>query len=195
MSKNRQRHHSSFRGRLLQAIQPHQIRIVPYPISYDVADIQERLRTAIEQKSSKAEIEKLLKEQNQAVNQYKEVFQKQMNLLANVCTGLWRIRQNFSQIPEGEMPDKVRRSKRHLEAIMDSLSQAGFLINDHLRETYDTGMLLKVAAYEPTEGIQRDTVIETIKPSVYWEDETIQVGEVIVGTPVTNKNQQDSPKE
>jgi hypothetical protein len=44
-------------------------------------------------------------------------------------------------------------------------------------------MFLNVATYEPTEGITRETVIETIKPSVYWEDKCIQNGEVIVGTP------------
>ena len=184
MSKNRKRHGGSTRGDLIQAIQPSPVRISPPlrdPELVKIARQIEDLKAAWARKSPDAD--RLLAPHQQALQQYEQILQRQMGMLADVCTGLWRIKQNFSQIPMEEMPDKVRRSNRHLDAIMDTLNQGGISIKDHLHEAYDPGMFLNVAAFEPTDGISRDTIIETIKPSVYWEDRCIQSGEVIVGSP------------
>jgi hypothetical protein len=32
--------------------------------------------------------------------------------------------------------------------------------------------------------VERDTVIETVRPTVMWKDRLVQLGEVVVGTPV-----------
>jgi hypothetical protein len=44
-------------------------------------------------------------------------------------------------------------------------------------------MSLKVVAFQPTPGIGRERVIETIKPTIYFKGKAIQMGEVIVGRP------------
>jgi hypothetical protein len=42
---------------------------------------------------------------------------------------------------------------------------------------------LKVVTSQPAPGIARETVIETIKPTIYWQQQIIQTGEVVIATP------------
>jgi len=44
-------------------------------------------------------------------------------------------------------------------------------------------MSLKVISFQPTPGLGRERVIETIKPTIYFKGKAIQMGEVIVGRP------------
>jgi hypothetical protein len=107
-----------------------------------------------------------------------------LSLLADVCTGLWRLRQRM--VDENGRPlDEMRRAYRHFESIWDALSQSGFEIHDHTGEPVPEGGVyaLKVLVYQPMPELVRDKVIETIKPSIYYRNEAIQMGEVIVGTP------------
>lgn len=181
MSKrNRNKKNSSVKGTVMQSVQPRPIQISLYQNQIGTEMLNAMMALM---KQNGPDSSQLTERTREISSRYEKILQKQMTVIASVCTGLWRIQQNYSQIPTEEMPDKVRRSNRHLESIMDTLTQSGFTIKDHVREPYDPGMFLNVVAYEPTDGLRREIVIETIKPSVYWEDKCIQSGEVIVGTP------------
>jgi hypothetical protein len=56
-------------------------------------------------------------------------------------------------------------------------------IYDHTGEEFDAGRSIKVLAYQPTPGLTRERVTDTIKPTIYVHDDLVQIGEVIVGTP------------
>lgn len=107
-------------------------------------------------------------------------------LLADVATGLWRLR--LKMLPDGsrQPSEENRRSYRQLESILDVLTQAGVQIRDHTGEAVPRGGIytLKALAYEPTAGLSREQVIETLKPTIAFKDRVIQTGEVIIGTPV-----------
>jgi hypothetical protein len=79
----------------------------------------------------------------------------------------------------------MRRAYRHLESTWDALAQAGVQIRDHTGEPVPEGGIyaLKTIAFQPTPGLSRETAIETIKPTIYYKDQMIQMGEVIIGTP------------
>jgi hypothetical protein len=112
--------------------------------------------------------------------------------LAEVCTGLWRLRQKMLQ-PGTDRPfEEMRRAYRHFESTWDSLEQAGVRIIDHTDGPFHSGLSLKVIAYQPTLGLSRERVIETIKPSIYFKDTSIQMGEVIVGVPETQASERES---
>lgn len=97
--------------------------------------------------------------------------------VADVATSLWRLRRRFST------DDAPRSTVRHLEAAWDALTGAGVEIRDHVNDPFDPGLLLNVVAYQPTVGLEREQVIEAIRPSVLFDDRVLQTGEVIVGTP------------
>src|SRR5205823_4748853 len=102
---------------------------------------------------------------------------------ADVGTGLWRLRQKMVQPGTDRPLDEMRRAYRHLESIWDALVQAGVEILDHTGALFDSGMSLRVIAFQPTPGLGHEKVIETIKPTIYYAGQPIQVGEVIVETP------------
>lgn len=106
-----------------------------------------------------------------------------VRLLCEVGTGLWRLRQKMFQPGTDRPLEEMRRAYRHLEFVWDALTQAGIEIQDHTDRPFDSGISLKVLAFQPTAGIGRERIIETIKPTIYFRNTRIQMGEVIVGTP------------
>ena len=113
-----------------------------------------------------------------------------IKLLADVGTGLWRLRSKMLPTGSKHPSEENRRPYKQLEAILDILAAGGVQIRDHTGEAVPRGgaYSLNVLAYEPTAGLAREQVIETIKPTIYLKDRIIQMGEVIVGTPETARS-------
>lgn len=103
--------------------------------------------------------------------------------LVDLGTGLWRLRQRMIDPSTGEPADGMRKAYRHFMSIWDALESAGVEIQDHTDQLFDAGHSLKVVEFQPTPGIHNEKVIETIRPSIYYHGERVQIGEVIVGTP------------
>lgn len=106
-----------------------------------------------------------------------------LKALAVIATNVWRAKGKMVDPDTGEALDEMKRPYRHVEAIIDALKQIDVEITDPVGRTYDVGMALKVVATEPTPGLSKDTIKETIRPTVLWQGRFLQVGEVIVGTP------------
>jgi hypothetical protein len=104
-------------------------------------------------------------------------------LVVDVGTGLWRLRQRLIDRDTGEPLESTRMAYRHFASTWDALAEAGVEIQDHTSESYDPGQSIRVIAFQPTSGLQRETVLETIRPSIYYKGKRIQIGEVIIGTP------------
>ncbi|WUH98705.1 nucleotide exchange factor GrpE [Spirillospora sp. NBC_00431] len=98
--------------------------------------------------------------------------------LADLATSLWRLRTRIER-----MDDPPRPVVRHLETAWDVLTGTGITIKDHVGEPFDPGLAMSVVAYEPTPGLAREQITEAVRPGVYLEGRTIQMAEVIVGTP------------
>jgi hypothetical protein len=110
------------------------------------------------------------------------------DLLANVATKLWRLRQKMLQPGTDQPLEEMRGPYRSFESAWDTLTQAGVEILDHTGTQFNSGLLLRVLAFQPTPGIILETVIETIKPTIYYKQQLLQTGEVIVGIPETPVN-------
>jgi len=107
--------------------------------------------------------------------------------VADVATNMWRMMRRFADASNGaengDLPRAQRMTVRNLRSMSDRLAEAGVSVQDHDGITFDTGLMLKVLAYEPRPGIDREIVVETVRPSVYRAGRCIQMGEVIVGFP------------
>jgi hypothetical protein len=108
-------------------------------------------------------------------------------VLADLLTRLWRLRSRLFP-PAGAVrsEEDIRRACRELAALWDKLPDDGLEIIDHTAEAYDPSQSLKVLAFQPLADLTRDVVVETIKPTVYFRQQRLQTGEVIVGTPETD---------
>lgn len=103
--------------------------------------------------------------------------------IATVATGLWRARRRMlDPVTSGPNPE-LDPSFRHVQSTWDALEDAGITIQDHDGTAYVTGLALDVVDFETTAGLEIDTVVETVRPSVYVQGRRIQTGQVIVGTP------------
>ncbi len=110
--------------------------------------------------------------------------------VAELATSLWRLRTRAER-----SPDTPRVMVRHLEAAWDVLAEAGIEIKDHVNEPFDPGVAFKVLAFQPTPGIVREQVVETMRPGIYLGSRTLQMAEVIVGTPEREIAPEDETRE
>lgn len=103
--------------------------------------------------------------------------------LCRVSTHVWRAKAKMVDPATGTPREDMRRVYRHIEGAVDALTQGGVVMQDWLNQPYDVGLPVKVLSYQPTPGITRDTILETLRPAVIWNGRMLQLGEVIVGTP------------
>lgn len=152
---------------------PREFRISPLPWPQELAAAVDKLSLANAEPVHQPAI---------AVEQESPLFPP--SLLADIGTGVWRLRQRMIDVQTGEPLEEVRRPFRHLQWIWDKLNDAGIQILDHTGERVpESGIYaLKVVAYEAMPGLKHDQVIETIKPTIFVQQQRIQMGEVIVGT-------------
>lgn len=106
-----------------------------------------------------------------------------LDLLKKLATELFRARKRMLKPGSSEPLEEMKRPWRHVEAMWDLLHQAEFEVQDHDGSRFEAGLELSVIAYQPTAGLQRETVIETIRPSIYHKGQLVQRGEVVVGKP------------
>jgi hypothetical protein len=165
-------HH--FLGSLRQLLQPAEFRI-PTPIwPADWQATLRKLNDPADAKPTQADVD-MVKRQREERERHK--------LLAEMATGLWKLRCRMIE-PGGISPkDEFRREYRPVEAMWDALIHAGVEVHDLTGKPFEVGMSLTVLAYQPTPGVMRDVIHETHKPSVDLHGQPIQMGEVYVATP------------
>ena len=105
--------------------------------------------------------------------------------MAAIATDAWRAKTRMVDPTSGEVKEEMKRVYRHVEGILEALVTLGIEVKDHTGDTFDYGLPLKVVTTQPTAGITRETVIETIKPTILWEKQMIQMGEVVIATPIS----------
>jgi hypothetical protein len=105
------------------------------------------------------------------------------NALAQLGTHLWRLRNKLLEPGLSDAKPEFGRAYRHFDAAWDALADAGIQIVDPTGRAFDEGQALKAIAFQSIGGIDRDTVVQTIKPTIFFRNERIQIGEVVVGTP------------
>ena len=103
--------------------------------------------------------------------------------LRDIATNAWKARVRIEKLQAGDGGADADRVARHLEGILEGLAAAGVEIKDHTGEAFDYGQPLKVVASQERDGIDREVVAETIRPSLYLKGQIIQQGEVIIDVP------------
>ncbi|MGH3615886.1 MAG: hypothetical protein ACRDRK_25485 [Pseudonocardia sp.] len=100
--------------------------------------------------------------------------------LVDAATNLWRAQKKLEQI-EGR---PSRQAHRYLRNSHDALTKAGLVIQDHDGDGFHPGQSLEAVIVQPDPALTAAVVLETVRPSVYFRERRIQMGQVIVGIPV-----------
>lgn len=108
-----------------------------------------------------------------------------LRFLDTLCTRVWRFQRQLQRLAQKEPSDGLERLQRRFESIVDALRDADLEFTDHDGELYDPGLPHRVLQFEPREELQRETVIETVKPTLRLRG-VLSVAEVIVGQPAAS---------
>ena len=117
---------------------------------------------------------------------------KLIGLIADIATGIWRMKNKFKTVKIDDMPDEIKKVCRHLESTLDALSNAKVEVRDQTDEKYVAGMALKVITFQPSSSVHIQMISETIRPSIFYNDKLIQMGEVIVKTPEKTESKESN---
>ncbi|MER6710648.1 MULTISPECIES: hypothetical protein [unclassified Streptomyces] len=103
--------------------------------------------------------------------------------LLAAATGLWRAQRKLNQRAGDLSAADLRQVRRYVQAGRQALADGGLEIQEHDGEPFDPGQSLEVLAFQDEPGLTREVVLETLRPSVYYRGERIQMGQVVVGRP------------
>jgi hypothetical protein len=197
-----------------QLMYPREFRISP---SVWPAELSERLGVAVENAARAAAeaaraAEAAATAQEQAAKKQLELppapdikatLQERLKFLADVGTGLWRMRRNMvppgtTRLIEARPREEMKKPFNWLASTWEVLRENTLEIQDHTGDRYLSGQPLK-AHFEAAPDLHEDTIIDTIKPTIYFDGKIIQMGEVVVGTPdlvddVEQQPQTEPPK-
>lgn len=119
--------------------------------------------------------------------EYDCIVHELVGLIADIATGIWRMKNKFSAVKIDDMPDEVKKAYRHVESTWDMLYSAKVKVHDYANEKYIPNRNIKPIAFQPSSSVRIETITETVKPSIFYNGKLIQIGEVIVATPDTTE--------
>lgn len=183
--KHKQKHgHNTAPGRALSVFNipiPEELRI---PAALDATGlhvIKERM-SELEQQMAK------IRHEAGQPQKVEVIPQAVVQAIGNVATNAWRAKIKMVDSDTGEAREEMKKVYRHIEGIFEALKVIGVETIDPVGRAYDSGMALKVVSFEQTPGVSKEEIKETVKPSISWQGRLIQMGEVIVGTPVAESS-------
>lgn len=108
-------------------------------------------------------------------------------LIAN-ANQAWRIATTALDTETGEPKEElrtqdIRKIAKAVESLMEIFEGIGLRIIDRVGKPFDAGLPDQVVTEEPREGITKDQVIRTIRPTIVWNGTMVQRGEIDIAVP------------
>jgi hypothetical protein len=113
------------------------------------------------------------------------VLQKAMVENANQ---VWRILTAVIDPESGEIkeqisPQEIKKVANAIEKLIATFDSLGIRIIDRIGESFDAGLPDQVVTEEPREGLTREQIIRTIRPTIMWNQTMVQRGEIDIAVP------------
>lgn len=109
-----------------------------------------------------------------------------------MAVNVWRLKNRLTEPLSGEPResmnrDDIRKILRNVDSLYDSFSRLDLEIIDRTGESFDYGLPEKVVSTRPQEGLTKERVIETLRPTLKWGSQFIP-GEVEIATPAKSSD-------
>ncbi len=104
-----------------------------------------------------------------------------------IATSAWRAKTKMVDGTSGEVRQEMARVYKDIERIYRHLEDLGFTIKSHTGDPYDDGQPMKVITSQPRQDATRKYVLETLLPTIYWQDRIVQHGEIEIAVPVNQQ--------
>ncbi|MCP5560568.1 MAG: hypothetical protein H7A55_22735 [Verrucomicrobiaceae bacterium] len=123
-----------------------------------------------------------------SVAQLKTKFAEIQKALIEMTNHAWRIGQSVNDPETGEPKEElarqdIRRVAKAADALGESITNVGIRVLDRCGEDFDPGLPDQVITEEPREGISRDRIIRTIRPTIMWGLTMVQQGQIDIAVP------------
>ncbi|MEU1203689.1 hypothetical protein [Nocardia sp. NPDC005825] len=117
-------------------------------------------------------------------------------VLVEMATMVWRLQSKLAANSAADGDDSARllnSLSRQVDSMAHALADAGVQVQSHTGEAFDPGQSVEVIAFAPTDSADRETVLETITPTVYLDGRLVQRGQIIVATPELAQQLSEDP--
>jgi hypothetical protein len=131
-----------------------------------------------------AEISALQRLASAEVSGVQEFQQKAATAFCDIAIHAWRMQRRTTDRVTKEVKEEYKTLHRSVAGILEALTDVGFTLRDREGEFYDYGLPERVVAAEKREGISREMVIETIRPSILFGEQMVKPGEVVIAVPL-----------
>jgi len=162
---------------------PKELKLLPasFPTANDIARELLHQTTAMHETKVSAPM--------QVVEKLPDMFLK---AVINIATSAWRIRCKVTD-SSGEPLEEISKADtkkipKYIESIFESLVSLGIEVKDRTGEVFDYGLPEKVVTTIPQPGINKERIVETLSPTIYWRSQIAQLGEVVIATPEKSTN-------
>lgn len=106
-----------------------------------------------------------------------------MEALCDIAIHAWRLQRRMKDRVTKQVLEEQRAGHRNVEGILEALERVGVKLRDREGEAYDYGLPERVVGAEKRGGLEREMVAETIRPSLFFGDQIIRPGEIIIAVP------------
>ena len=117
------------------------------------------------------------------LSDHRVLLQLRSTVWTDMANALWALEQKTRDPSTAERREEFRPIARHIDRLAECLVEIGIETQSHTNQVFDSGQSLEVIAFQPTAGITKEIVVETIRPTVYLKGHRLQIGQVIVATP------------
>lgn len=111
-----------------------------------------------------------------------------MKALITIANQSWRIGGALFDFETNEpksalSPQEIKKLSKALETICEATQALGIRVIDRCNEDFHPGLPDQVVTEEPREGISKERVIRTIRPTIMWHQTMVQRGEIDIAVP------------
>ena len=103
--------------------------------------------------------------------------------LVAIANTYFRAKKKMVDPTSGEPHESMARVYKDVDRIGRHLIEMGFEIKDHTGDAYDDGQPMKVITSNPRPEATRKYVLETLTPTIFWNDRIIQHAEIEIVMP------------
>jgi len=97
--------------------------------------------------------------------------------LVELAVDIWKLEKNVKKAISLDENRPIRSSLGKLAGYIESY---GLSIRDYTGQRYHENLNVKVLSFEPADGVEPSTVIDTVKPAVFADGKLLSHGLVIV---------------
>jgi hypothetical protein len=105
---------------------------------------------------------------------------------------VWRIHSALldpenKEVKEQVTQQEIKKVANAIDKLMATFESLGIRIIDRVGESFDAGFPDQVVTEEQREGLTKEQIIRTIRPTILWNQTMVQRGEIDIAVPIIKK--------